>query len=152
MNYNDYQGKKRIAHLPQFQVDLNHKIQRLKTIWNQFEKTPTPHQTQNLTPMQHKAHERIKKQQLHHTPQTKTPQVKTTPVSEHNKLQKFRERRAKKIPETLPYHAPPVQFYYPNRSFESSQAYYTEDRTRLEACHKLQIQKENNQTKYKTQC
>lgn len=142
-------GKRRTAHLALLHVDLNDRINHLKQIWKQMEHKTTKSQPSpnRLTPMQHKAKEQIAQQQRNQP--TKTPHKRTT---QHNKIrktthQKFIERRAKKHPEIIPLHAPPMNFYQPNRPFESRQATYTEDRQRLEGCHQLLFQMENKQTK-----
>lgn len=136
-------GKRRTAHLPAHHIDLRQKLNHLKTMWKPKEhSSPNIQQPQNsLTPMRNKAKELIIKQQQtsittnHHSNKPKRPTITTN-------REKFLERRAAKHPETITQHAPPMTFYYANRSFESRQAYLTEDRQRLEGCHQLLLKQE----------
>lgn len=141
-NYTPAPVKKRTAHLPLLQVNLQHKLQRLKTIWKDFEKTPPAKQINNLTPMQAKAQDRIKNQQNSNPakPITQKPKPNRPKKTSH---QKFIERRAKKHPEIIAQHAPPIHFYHANRPFESRPASYLEDKNRLEGCHHLVFKFEN---------
>lgn len=145
-------GKRRTAHLAILHVDLSNRINHLKQIWKKMEhETTTPQPSPNrLTPMQHKAKEQIDQQQRNRpsmAPRKRTTQQNKITKTKH---QKFIERRAKKHPEIIPLHSPPMNFYLPNRPFESRQATYTEDRQRLEGCHQLLFRYQNKQATKKT--
>lgn len=128
-------GKRRTAHLNILHVDLSQRINHLKHIWKKMETTqaqiqPAPN---SLSPMQQTAKNQIKQQQ---TPKRSKPK-KVEKQIQRTKHQKFIERRAKKHPEIITLHSPPMNFYQKNRPFESRPASYTEDRQRLEGCHQL---------------
>lgn len=157
MNEHDIpNGKKRTAFLPLLQVDLTAKLNRLKLALKATKKANTkdkqkqPLTTLNLTPMQIIAKEKISREQTPINRPTqkrssrdqtskKGPNQQRTKQHEITKSahERFLKQRAKKHPEINPYHAPPMDFYYANRPFESRTAIYTEDKNRLEGCHQI---------------
>lgn len=146
MSQDDFHmGKKRTAHLPILQVDLRSKLQRLKTRWKESKeanlnpRAPSTH----LSLMKQKAKELISKQQLRTPAKQQQPaRVRKLPLRRTKAVgktqhQKFMQRLAKKHPEIIALHAPPMTFYHPNRSFESRPALRTEETFRREEIHRL---------------